>query len=237
MKSCSKTISPPPQKRYHSVRSEEPYPCARAERARLPAARGPWSRRVPGGQHLQHALGFLLGATARRHPRQCALGADRAARANVSPRSSKAAHERGIPGSGPQPHRECGGARFFYETFDRWTASFREEAISPVLNKCRAFTTAPPDAGRDRPEPLWIQFPMDDGPAKSAPLQSSEGIHRRRQLPITRGRSSSFRKSSRRYRARTSPKPNGCPTSSTARKPTISSGISSLSSMRPVNTG
>lgn len=32
---------------------------------------------------------------------------------------------------------------FFANTFDRWTASFREEAVSPVLNKCRAFTTDP----------------------------------------------------------------------------------------------
>ena len=32
---------------------------------------------------------------------------------------------------------------FFVNTFNRWTASFREEAISPVLNKCRAFTTDP----------------------------------------------------------------------------------------------
>jgi hypothetical protein len=32
---------------------------------------------------------------------------------------------------------------FFHNTFDRWQNSFREEAISPVLNKCRAFTTDP----------------------------------------------------------------------------------------------
>lgn len=32
---------------------------------------------------------------------------------------------------------------FFVNTFARWTSSFREEAISPVLNKCRAFTTDP----------------------------------------------------------------------------------------------
>jgi len=32
---------------------------------------------------------------------------------------------------------------FFQNTFDRWTTSFREEAISPVLNKVRAFTTDP----------------------------------------------------------------------------------------------
>ncbi len=32
---------------------------------------------------------------------------------------------------------------FFSNTFDRWTSSFREEAISPVLNKCRAFLTDP----------------------------------------------------------------------------------------------
>ncbi len=32
---------------------------------------------------------------------------------------------------------------FFLNTFDRWTSSFREEAISPVLNKTRAFTTDP----------------------------------------------------------------------------------------------
>jgi Type IV secretion-system coupling protein DNA-binding domain len=32
---------------------------------------------------------------------------------------------------------------FFRNTFDRWQNSFREEAISPVLNKIRAFTTDP----------------------------------------------------------------------------------------------
>ena len=32
---------------------------------------------------------------------------------------------------------------FFSNTFARWTSSFREEAISPVLNKCRAFLTDP----------------------------------------------------------------------------------------------
>jgi hypothetical protein len=32
---------------------------------------------------------------------------------------------------------------FFSNTFARWTPSFREEAISPVLNKCRAFLTDP----------------------------------------------------------------------------------------------
>ncbi len=32
---------------------------------------------------------------------------------------------------------------FFVNTFDRWTSSFREEVISAVLNKTRAFTTDP----------------------------------------------------------------------------------------------
>jgi type IV secretory pathway TraG/TraD family ATPase VirD4 len=32
---------------------------------------------------------------------------------------------------------------FFSNTFDRWSGTFREEAISPVLNKCRAFLTDP----------------------------------------------------------------------------------------------
>lgn len=32
---------------------------------------------------------------------------------------------------------------FFHSTYDRWPASFREEAISPVLNKVRAFLTNP----------------------------------------------------------------------------------------------
>ena len=32
---------------------------------------------------------------------------------------------------------------FFHNTYDRWENRFREEAISPVLNKCRAFTTDP----------------------------------------------------------------------------------------------
>src|ERR1700691_6145972 len=32
---------------------------------------------------------------------------------------------------------------FFHSTYDRWQNSFREEAISAVLNKCRAFTTDP----------------------------------------------------------------------------------------------
>src|ERR1022692_240512 len=32
---------------------------------------------------------------------------------------------------------------FFRNTFERWNASFREEAISPVLNKVRAFLTDP----------------------------------------------------------------------------------------------
>jgi hypothetical protein len=32
---------------------------------------------------------------------------------------------------------------FFRNTYDRWPNAFREEAISPVLNKCRAFTTDP----------------------------------------------------------------------------------------------
>ena len=32
---------------------------------------------------------------------------------------------------------------FFHTTYERWNPSFREEAISPVLNKCRAFSTDP----------------------------------------------------------------------------------------------
>jgi Helicase HerA, central domain/TraM recognition site of TraD and TraG len=32
---------------------------------------------------------------------------------------------------------------FFGNTYNRWTPSFREEAISPVMNKCRAFLTDP----------------------------------------------------------------------------------------------
>lgn len=32
---------------------------------------------------------------------------------------------------------------FFFNTYEKWTPSFREEAISPVLNKCRAFLTDP----------------------------------------------------------------------------------------------
>jgi hypothetical protein len=32
---------------------------------------------------------------------------------------------------------------FFHTTYDRWNPSFREEAISPVLNKVRAFATDP----------------------------------------------------------------------------------------------
>jgi len=32
---------------------------------------------------------------------------------------------------------------FFHNTYERWDKSFREEAISPVLNKVRAFTTDP----------------------------------------------------------------------------------------------
>ena len=32
---------------------------------------------------------------------------------------------------------------FFENTYNKWTASFREEAISPVLNKCRPFLTDP----------------------------------------------------------------------------------------------
>jgi hypothetical protein len=32
---------------------------------------------------------------------------------------------------------------FFHNTYARWDNRFREEAISPVLNKCRAFTTDP----------------------------------------------------------------------------------------------
>ena len=32
---------------------------------------------------------------------------------------------------------------FFRTTFERWAPAFREEAISPVLNKCRAFATDP----------------------------------------------------------------------------------------------
>ena len=32
---------------------------------------------------------------------------------------------------------------FFHNTYDRWANSFREEAISPVLNKVRAFLTNP----------------------------------------------------------------------------------------------
>lgn len=32
---------------------------------------------------------------------------------------------------------------FFHATFDRWAVPFREEAVSPVLNKIRAFTTDP----------------------------------------------------------------------------------------------
>jgi Helicase HerA, central domain/TraM recognition site of TraD and TraG len=33
--------------------------------------------------------------------------------------------------------------RFFQNVYDRWPNSFREEAISPVLNRCGAFTTDP----------------------------------------------------------------------------------------------
>ena len=32
---------------------------------------------------------------------------------------------------------------FFHNTYDRWQNGFREEAVSPVLNKCRAFGTDP----------------------------------------------------------------------------------------------
>jgi hypothetical protein len=32
---------------------------------------------------------------------------------------------------------------FFHNTYNRWPAAFRDEAISPVLNKCRAFGTDP----------------------------------------------------------------------------------------------
>jgi hypothetical protein len=32
---------------------------------------------------------------------------------------------------------------FFENTYNKWTASYREEAISPVLNKCRPFLTDP----------------------------------------------------------------------------------------------
>jgi hypothetical protein len=32
---------------------------------------------------------------------------------------------------------------FFHKTFDKWDNRFREEAIAPVLNKCRAFLTDP----------------------------------------------------------------------------------------------
>jgi hypothetical protein len=32
---------------------------------------------------------------------------------------------------------------FFHNTYDKWDNRFREEAISPVLNKCRAFLTDP----------------------------------------------------------------------------------------------
>ena len=35
---------------------------------------------------------------------------------------------------------------FLKNTYDKWQNSFREEAISPVLNKCRAFTTDPSSA-------------------------------------------------------------------------------------------
>ena len=33
--------------------------------------------------------------------------------------------------------------KFFHNVYERWPASFREEAISPVLNRCGAFTTDP----------------------------------------------------------------------------------------------
>src|SRR5207237_252868 len=32
---------------------------------------------------------------------------------------------------------------FFHNTYERWSPAFRDEAISPVLNKCRAFMTDP----------------------------------------------------------------------------------------------
>jgi hypothetical protein len=32
---------------------------------------------------------------------------------------------------------------FFHNTYEKWNNAFREEAISPVLNKCRAFLTDP----------------------------------------------------------------------------------------------
>ena len=48
--------------------------------------------------------------------------------------------------SAPTSSRACRNPAvldFFHDTFDRWTHSHREEAMSPVLNKVRPFPTDP----------------------------------------------------------------------------------------------
>ncbi len=48
--------------------------------------------------------------------------------------------------------------KFFQTEFDTWTASFREEAVSPVLNKSAAASHRPADARRDRPRASTFRF-------------------------------------------------------------------------------
>jgi hypothetical protein len=50
---------------------------------------------------------------------------------------------------------------FFRDEYDRWKDSFREEAISPVLNKIRAFLTDPLLLTIIRPDALELRLPPD----------------------------------------------------------------------------
>src|ERR1017187_5552512 len=150
---------------------------------------------------------------------------------------------------------------FFRNTFDRWTPAFREEAISPVLNKCRAFLTDPMlraviGQARSSFDFRWI---MDNGKIlrkskleRAWPMtvsisagswttgRSCSAISRRgRSARTTRsswGRSSSSKKNWRRSPGMTFRRKTGSRTSSTPKRRRTSSATSLLSCRRPGST-
>ena len=58
----------------------------------------------------------------------------------------------------------------FFADFERWTPSFREEAIAPVMNKVRAFTANPVLRGIIGQAKFQLRLPLDDGQRQDSAL-------------------------------------------------------------------
>jgi len=101
---------------------------------------------------------------------------------------------------------------FFLSTYNTWTTSFREEAISPVLNKVRPFLTDP-------------RMRAVIGPAHSAFRFRTLMDERKILLCDLSAHSSQCRRSSPHSHATTWRKRTACPTYSTSRKRKILSVI------------